>query len=351
MAAVAAVLAAAAPACAQTPRYTWRASLTGSAIHDDNVFFEREDPQDAAAFRFRPSLGGGYRASPALSLEGSYAFDAEYYPDHADLSDLFASQTGSLAGQLQVSARTSASFGAGLSKSATAADLIPGAGLDLGRIQGRAWSAFAGASRRLSKAGTLGLDYSLSDVSFGDVHESRAHTVSLHWSQQLTPYTGLSIAVGPRYMDGGTSAEASASIVRRFERASLSLGYGRSRYAAPGQDVNAESLSGSAHLTLSPTVSVSASPSVYRHRYADGETGRSLRLALIGSWEVRPGLSARAIYQHLRQDRFPGDPAVFGDAPWFARNVFAVSFTAGLSRSRDNKVDVGVPPAQPAVPR
>jgi hypothetical protein len=252
---------------------------------------------------------------------------------------------------LQVGARTSVSVGAGFSQSATAADLIPGAGLDLGRIQGRAWSASAGASRRLSKAGTLGLDYSLSHVSFGDVHESRAHSVSLHWSQQLTAHTGLTLSLGPRFMDGNTSAEASAFIVRRMERGSLSVGYGRSRYAAPGRDVDAEGISGSAQLLLSRTVSVTASPGLYRHRYADGETGRSLRLALVGAWELRPGLSARAIYQHLRQDGFPGVPGVFADAPWFARNVFAVSFSAGLSRSRDDKVDAGVRPAQPVFPR
>jgi hypothetical protein len=348
---MAAVLGVAAPASAQAPRYTWRANLTGTAIYDDNVFFEREDPQHATAMRFRPSLSGGYRVSPALSFDGSYAFDAEYYPDHPDLSDLFASQTGSLAGQWQAGAHTSVSLGAGFSQSATAADLIPGAGLDLGRIQGRAWSVSAGASRRLSKSGTLGLGYSLSHVSFGDVHESRAHSVSASWSQQLTAHTGLSVTAGPRFMDGNTSAEASASVVRTIERGSLSLAYGRSRYAAPGQDVDAESLSGSAQLVLSRTVSVSASPGFYRHRYADGETGRSLRLGLVGSWEVRPGLSARAIYQHLRQDGFPGGRSVFPGGPWLARNVFAVSFSAGLSRSREKNADVGVPPAQPAFPR
>jgi hypothetical protein len=350
-AAVAAVLCAAAPAGAQAPRYTWRASLTGTAIYDDNVFFEHEDPQEATAMRFRPSLGGGYRVTPGLSFDGSYAFDAEYYPGHRDLSDAFAGQAASLAGQLQAGERTSLGFGAGFSQSATAADLIPGAGLDLGRIQGRAWTLHGGGSRRLSKAGTLGLDYSFSHVSFGDRHESRAHSVSLHWSQQLSPHTGLSVALGPRFMDGSTSAEASASIVRRIERGSLSVGYGRSRYAAPGQDLDAESLSASAHFTLSPTVSVSASPSVYRHRYPDGDTGRSLRLALLASWEVRRGLSARAVYQHLRQDGLPRAGVVVPGTSWFARNLFAVSFSASLSRSRENKVDVGVPPAPPVFPQ
>jgi hypothetical protein len=349
-AAAAAVLCAA-PAGAQGSRYTWRANLTGTAIYDDNVFFEREDPQHATAMRFRPSLTGGYRVSPGLSLDGSYAFDAEYYPDHPELSDMFASQTGSLSGQVQAGALTSFGFGAQFSHSATAADLIAGAGLDLGRIQGRAWSLHAGGSRRLSRAGSLGLDYSMQRVSFGDVRDSRGHSVSVNWSHQLTPHTGLTLAAGPRFMDGSTTAEASVSILRRLERGSLSLGYGRSRYAAPGQDVDAESLGATAQLSLSRTVSVSASPGIYRHRYADGETGRSVRVALLGSWEVRPGLSMRAVYQHLRQEGLPGGRAFLPGAPWFARNLLALSFSYGLSHSRDKKVDAGTPPAQPGFPR
>ena len=168
----------------------------------------------------------------------------------------------------------------------------------------------------------------------------------MNWSQQLGSRTGLSLGVGPRFVDGSTSAEVTASLQRRIQHGSLSLGYGRSRYAAPGRDVDAESLSATAQLTLSPAVQVSATPAVFRHRFGDDGEGRSWRMALTASWQIRPELSARASYHHLRQDgrARPGTP--LAREPWVSRNLFSVSFSAGVGRSRGARLRPGVGPSR-----
>jgi hypothetical protein len=331
-----------------TGRYTVRASISGSAVYDDNIYFEREDPQGGAAIRFRPAMNGAYRVSRDLWLDASYSFDADYYPSRPELNDLFASQGASLAGRYQLGTRTNVNLGAQYSTSNTAADLIGGSGLELGRVQGTAWGFNAGGSRRISKAGTLGLDWAFQTVSYEENPDSRAHSVLLNWTQQVTSRTGLSLGAGPRFVDGGTSTEATASIQHRIQHGSLSLGYSRSRYPAPGRNVDAESLSGTAQLTLSPTVQITASPGLSRYRYGEGdaEGGRNWRMVFSASWQISPVLGARAMYQHVGQDRGPAQGPAFPRGPWISRNVFALSFSAGVGRPRETHVNPGIGPVK-----
>jgi hypothetical protein len=331
----------AAPAWAQSgSRYTWQASVTGSGVYDDNLYFE-EDKESGTVMRVRPGLDGSYRFNPDLSIEASYSFDADYYPSQPGLTNMFAGQTAGLDALVRAGSRTNFSLGATYSSSAFGADLIGGSGLELGRQPGRAWGVSAGGSRRMSETGTLGLAYTRQDVTYQSLRATHSHQVSVNWSQQLGAYTDLSIGAGPRFMDGSTSTEASASVERRLRRGSVMLGYGRSRYAAPGQDVDADSLSATAQLDVSPSVQLTATPGFYRHRYDDGERGRSLRLVLGARWQVRPGLSGRATYQHVRQDGRPERATALAAAPWLARNMFVVSFTATVGRSPGTDVNAG----------
>jgi hypothetical protein len=339
-----ALAASAVPARAQqTPRYTFSATLSGAAVYDDNIYFEREDRQGGAVTRFRPAMTGGYRVSPDLSLDASYSFDADYYPSQPELNDAFASQAASLAARYRLGARTNVNLGAQYSASATAGDLIGGSGLELGRVQGTAWGFNAGGSRRISKAGTLGLDWTVQAVSYEGNTDSRAHSLLLNWSHQITSRTGLSLSAGPRFMDGGTSTEGAASLQHRIHHGSLSLGYSRSRYPAPGRHVDAESLSGTAQLTLSPTVQVTASPGLSRYRYGDAEGGRTWRMVLGASWQIRSALGARVTYQHVGQDGTARGPA-FPRGPWISRNVLALSFSAGVRGPRDTGLNPGTGP-------
>jgi hypothetical protein len=343
-----ALVALAVPVHAQdTGRYTVRATISGTAVYDDNIYFEREDQEGGAVMRFRPAMSGAYRVSRDLWLDASYTFDADYFPSQPDLNNPFASQGASLGGRYQLGPRTTVNVGAQYSTSDTAGDLIGGSGLELGRVQGTAWGFSAGGSRRISKAGTLGLGWTVQTVSYDGNADLRAHSVLLNWSQQITSRTGLSLSAGPRFSEVGTSTEAQASIQHRIEHGSLSLGYGRSRYPAPGRDVDGESLSGTVQLMLSPTVQITATPGLSRYRFgaADVGGGRTWRMVLSTSWQISPALSARAIYQHVGQDGRPVQGA-FPRGPWISRNVFALSFSAGVGRPRDTRVNPGTPPVK-----
>lgn len=351
---VMAVAVLAVPAGAQeTGRYTLRAYVTGAAVYDDNIYFHRDDREGGAMTRLRPAINGSYRLSRDFSLDGNYSFDADYYPSQPELNKLFSGQTASLGSQYQAGPRTSVRLGAQYSTSATASDLIGGSGLELGRLRGRSWGVQAGGSRRISKGGTLGLDYSYQAVSFGDASGLPAQSVSLNWTHRLTARTGLSVSGGPRFVDGGTSAEAFASLGHQLEHGSLSLGYGRSRYPAPGRAVDGESLAVTAELILSPRLTISASPGLYRQLYADADADRSrtLRMSASASWQIRRGAGVRAMYQHVRQDGRLGQALANPPGLWLSRNLFAVSFSVGMSRPRDTRANPGMGTTPPGATR
>jgi hypothetical protein len=349
-----ALVALAVPGVAQeTGRDTLRVSVTGVTVYDDNIYFEREDRQGAVMTRLRPAITGTHRLSRAFSLDGSYSFDADYSPSQPDVNKLFASQAAALGGQYQAGPRTSVRVGLQYSTSATASDLIGGSGLELGRLRGRAWGVQAGASRRITKGGALGLDYSYQAVSFGDASGLPAQSLSVNWTHQLTSRTGLSMGAGPRFVDGATSAEAMASIAHRLEHGSFSLSYGRSRYPAPGRAVDAESVSGAAELILSPTLTISASPGLFRQLAAEGDAdrSRSLRMLVSAAWQVRRGVGVGAMYQHVRQDGRLGQAPAILPGPWLSRNLFAVSFSVGMKRPRDTRANPGIGPTTPGSTR
>ena len=204
----------------------------------------------------------------------------------------------------------------------------------------------------MSAHGSLALDYSYQVVSFEDDPATRAQSVTLGWTQEVTARTGVALSVGPRIVDGGTSTELAASIRHQLEHASLSLAYGRSRYPAPGQEVDTENLSATAQIPLSRTVSVSASPGFYRHRFGDDERpSHSWRVLLVTSWQLRPSVTARATYQHVRQDALPEQGLAARRGPWIARNLFAISFTAGVGRPRGTSVNPGIGPVEQGATR
>jgi hypothetical protein len=347
-----AVLASAAPADAQAPRYEAQLSLTGAAVYDDNIYFERRNPTGGAVIRFRPLASGTFRATRDLSFEATYSFDADYYPSQPELSDAFASHGGALNARWRAGQRTSFNVGVQGGQSATAGDLFGTWGLELGRVNGTTWGAHAGVSRQVTRAGSASADYSYQTVTFGDVDESHSHGLSLNWNQQLTTRTDLSLSFGPRFVDGESVADATATVNYRLEHATLSAGYGRSRYPAPGRDVDTQSVMASGTLQLSPTVQLSASPSFYWHEYGDGPGGqsRSLRFTSTAAWQARPSVSARLTYQYIRQEGAPGQPSL-RSLPWIERNLLALSVTVGMGRPRRTSANPGIGPVNPAATR
>jgi outer membrane usher protein FimD/PapC len=339
-----AVLAQAAPGTAQDPRYALNLNLTGAGVYDDNIYFARAHPVGGAMMRFRPAANGRYRVSPDFSLEASYSFDADYFPTEPELTDLFASHGGMLGGRYRAGDRTTISGSVQRALSANAGDLYGGWGLEMGRVQGSVWGASAGLSRRISKGGTVGADYSYQTVTFGRDDTSRTHGVSLSYNQQLTPRTDMSVSFGPRFVDGWRSLEAAAGAHYRLERGQVSIAYGRSRYPAPSRDVDTENITLSGQYQLSPTVVVSASPGYFMHRYGDGHDGRSFRMQVSTSWQIRPEWAVSATYQHIRQDSGPFDPPTLRSLPWIARNLLAVSFSVGVGRPRQASASPGIGP-------
>jgi hypothetical protein len=312
-----AALAQTAPARAQSPRWEGQLSLTGAAVYDDNIYFERRDPTGGAVIRFRPSATGTYRANPDVSLEASYSFDADYYPSQPELSDAFASHGGALNARLRVGERTSFNAGVQGGQSATAGDLFGTWGLELGRVKGTTWGAHAGVTRQVARAGSVSADYSYQTVTFGE-----------------------------------NVADATASLQYRLQHGSLSVGYGRSRYPAPGHDVDTDSVMVGGQVQLSPTVELSASPGFYWHRYGDGPggEGRAFRFTTTGGWQARPNLAVRLTYQHVRQDSRPGQLAL-SSLPWIERNLLALSVSVGMGRPRKASANPGIGPVNPVTTR
>jgi hypothetical protein len=345
-------LASAAPASAQSPRWEAQLSLTGAAVYDDNIYFERRNPTGGGVMRFRPVGSGTFRATPDLSFEASYSFDADYYPSQPELSDAFASHGGALNARWRAGERTSFNVGVQGGQSATAGDLFGTWGLELGRVNGTMWGAHAGVSRQVTRAGSVSADYSYQTVTFGDTDESHSHGVSLNWNQQLSSRTDLSLSFGPRVVDGESIAEATASLNYRLQHSTLSLGYGRSRYPAPGQDVDTQSVMAGGTLQLSPSVQLSASPGFYWHRYGDapGGEGRSLRFSTTAAWQPRPSAAVRLTYQYIRQDGVPNEPGISA-LPWIERNLLALSVSVGVGRPRKTSANPGIGPVNPAATR
>ena len=341
-----AVLASAAPGSAQDPRYTLNLTLTGAGVYDDNIYFARGNPEGGMVMRFRPAVLGRYRLTPDLSVEGNYSFDADYYPTEPELTDPFASHGGTLGARYRAGERTTISASVQRALSANAGDLFGGWGLEMGRLQGSVWGVIAGVSQRISKTGTLGADYSYQTITFGRDDTSRTHGVSLTYNQQLTPRTEMSVGIGPRFVDGWRSMDGTAALQHRLERGSVSLAYGRSRYPAPGRDVDTENLTLTGQVRLTRTMHLSVSPGYFTHRYGDGgaEDGRAWRVMVSTGWQLRPDLSLRASYQHVRQDVGPFDPPTVRSLPWIARNLFALSFSVGVGRPRQASTNPGIGP-------
>jgi hypothetical protein len=316
-------------------------------MYDDNIYFTHEDRQHGTAIRFRPGLFGTHRLTRTLSLAGAFSSDVDFFPEHPELNSTFSAKAASLQAQYRLGSATTLVAGGHYTASWNAADLVPYAGLEYGRLFGKSWGLQAGASRRVGGGGSVDLSYSFGSVSYRtEAAPVRAHALSLSWTQPLSERVSVGLGAGPRYGDDGSlSADGSASLRYRLERGMLSLGYSRGRFAAPGREVDTSGVSASAELRLSRAITVTASPGLF-WQDAGAATGRSWRMVAGVGYELSPALTAQLSYQHASQNDLalaPSGPR----RPWLSRNTFGLNLTASAARPRRKESPAGLGPGRP----
>jgi hypothetical protein len=269
-----------------------------------------------------------YAPARKFTVNGNYAFDAEFYPDFPVLNDAFARQSVSLGMQLHVDARTSVSASGQYSSTATASDLLPGTGIEIGRHPARGWGAQGEISRRVSPFATVSLEYAWNRLEFGGASASGSHAVSLGFTRQLGPRTGVSLLAGPRYIEGSVSAGASASIQHRVQHGHLDLSYARGRSAGPLNELDTESLSGAAQYAPSLRLMLALSTTYYRYRSTE-VAAQGLGASASAGYMLAPHVQLVMTYQNTRQQGRPDSPDLLGRLPWIPRNVVSVGITVG----------------------
>ena len=272
LAAVCLVLAAATREASAQARVIIAPTAAAGPLYDDNLFSAPKGQEVVdVIWRVTPGLAAS-RETPRTIWYGSYSFDAELFRDHPALTTPLARQTGSGFVRVQPSTRSTFTLSGGYDNTITPSELNLTTGLQLARVRGWRWHAGPEFTHALGPSASLTLLYDMSDESLstrdtlmtqagdlrlassvGEHHEIQITaflrdfvfntTTSVYsaggmlgWAYKITPYTKLTIAAGPRLLQGDRTLqpEIDASLVRHARLTDVSLNYARTITAAVG---------------------------------------------------------------------------------------------------------------------
>lgn len=313
-------------------RWTTVPSLSLMATYDDNVFMT-DVARRAVGLRLAPALTVGYQPSARLVFTARAGLDSEYFGDPA-VTRWAAGRTASLTGRYQMRANTAASFNAQYTLTSHPSELLPDIGLDYGRRMAEALSAELGIEHRVGPKLTLRGGYTVQVVRLEGGRRGLTSQLANDTSFVLMvgPHTTLTLRVGPRWVERSLSAHVGADLERALERARISIGYQRGRTLSFDRAMLTESYTSRLSYALSRTLSIDASPAVYRH-WVGSDPHRSWRLGAGASWRASRMVTARAAYDFSVQDRglFVTDVFATG-APQLSRHSAVVGITVTPSR-------------------
>jgi hypothetical protein len=307
--------------------------------YDDNIFFTgRAQRQGGSFLRVTPTLSAGWQPRRSVSFDAAYSADAELYREFPELNDAFARQRANLG--FRYSGRKATFFlGAAFDETNTASDLVDDGSVQFGRINARGYTGSTAFDVRYGRSGSIGLHYSYRLLQYTDAFPDPtrdSHFVGLSWSQELAKGTRVSVRGGPRFATGDVAADVSGTISHRFRRSGVSLGYNRTIYLGPLDNLDTESITFAANRQLGRYWQVSATAAGFRYRSAENE-GDGLRGGLSVARALTRWLLASASYQHVRQENAALRPTVFDDA-WLFRNTFYLGLTFAPARRSDSPV-------------
>jgi hypothetical protein len=323
----------AAPAAAQND-FLLRPSLGVAEIYDGNVFSQPGSRQRDFITRVSPGLACAF-VSPRLSVDARYAFDAESFREHRELTKAQARRSASLEANFKPRARLDLRARGAYDDTLSPAELDPGIGLEIGRARAERFTFGGGADYRPGPLSQLTADYIFTrdEVAGGASSEFQSASLNLDRSltsrsgvslqglvrlfafdggptqtvpvvtlglrHELTPRLYISLRGGPRLSD--REPEVSAEVRLRVRRVEAGAYYVRTQATSIGRSGVFETRSAGAALSFrSPSLVVSADPGVLWTR-SEGVEAMVYRMGLELLWPLTTwltfGASAQASLQ------------------------------------------------------
>jgi hypothetical protein len=334
VAALASVLGMAASGGAET--WTVVPSLYVGTIYDDNLFYN-DARLGAVGSHAGPALSVEYQPSARLKLLVRGGLDSEYFGEPG-ASSWAARRNAALTAQYRLGAFTTASLSGEYAVTAYAAELIPSAGVEYGRRTAEGLRSKLELEHHVSSkivlragCGVQALRLEGSDRGLESQVSPTTDLVLL-----VAPHTALTVQVGPRYLAGSFSAYVAGTLERTRPRTRLSVGYERGRSLVFDRTLVIESYAARFFYRLSPALSVSASPALYR-QWERSEEQRSWRIEAAALYRARSWLTVFLNHAYLVQDRgLFMDPLTDRRGPrQLSRNTLTAGFTLSPRQVRE----------------
>lgn len=277
-------------------------AVTLAGVYDDNLFFSGTERIEDFFLRLSPEIKTGYQSTP-LTLQGRYVFDAEGYARNPQLDTTPARQHAALDLQYRSTPRLTLSTNASYTETQRPSELnltSRGISIESGRTRaerraiapalayridpvtlGTATYSFAGdkldggvdadthttalrLDRAVSRDNTVHTGYTYNQFRFGNAESVEAHVLIFGVTHKLSPQTSTTFLAGPRFSEGSTDTELSASVRHRLRQGELSLAYARSQSTAIGLSgvVTTEALDATATYSPSTALEFRATPGI-----------------------------------------------------------------------------------------
>lgn len=351
-------------AAAQTGGYYFVPSITVSAVHDDNIYFDAVDEVDDRITRLSPALDIGYQ-SDNLRWDASYTFDSEAYDDNDTLDSWLMRRFARASIEYSPDQQLTWFANADFSNSLTPGELNLLTGLEPGRREAERVSVNPGVRYAFSGATTAALDYQWSNdeldggveadahittadlqhvlngentltvgytyrsYEFNNTTSAWSHTPRIGWLHQLSPRTRLTLEAGPRISRDAEDPYVLAAINHEFVRGEFELSYSIDETTLIGEAGRLETERVGTSLTYAFTADfeVDLTPSWSRIKRLGEETD-VFAMSASARYRVNNSLFIVASYRHSDQDV---ELPVLGTQN-LSRNVFSLGFTLTYPR-------------------
>jgi hypothetical protein len=342
-------------------------SFTSTETYDTNVLFSPSHPVADTVTRATPAVDARY-SSPLVNASGHYAFEAERFDRHPELSTADGRQDAVFDVKLRPASRVWFSAAGEFIRTHTPGELNGAAGLELSRALAERVAIHPAVTRKMSRTTTAMVEYdytrdrlhafggtplSSKMAAFALNTERSARTVSTirfevrhfdfgttvttsqaliaGWTHELTHQIRLAVSGGPRLTGGHAKAEATVSMGAHGRSTDLTLVYSRIQTTLIGLAGTADAESATAAAQWERRrLRVKLEPGLFRTE-RDGFRSDALRVGLTASRPIGRAVSIAVAYDRNYQ-RGSIYPTVGADT--LSRNVATVSLVAAPSQGR-----------------
>jgi hypothetical protein len=284
-------------------------SVSGTTVHDSNLFSTASARQADLVARLSAGADGEYRSS-IWALVGRCSFDAERFERHPELTTMNARRHGELGMTYAPTRRLTITAASDASGTQNPGELNRDTGLSFTRAAARHLAARGSIARRFDRETTATIGYAYaSDSLLGSldtrVQELRlaaehrlssrdttrssyrvqrfafsgtefepsttiVHTLSVGLTRSITRQTTVAIDAGPTVNGGSVSAEVMAGLQHHTTSFDYSVNYGRTQAIVLGLAGTAvtQSVTTTAAWALRRALQIRVSPAFYQTRLA-----------------------------------------------------------------------------------